>query len=151
MEDRINWIDHYLEPYAEDDTLLNDWIKDIIRSIQWRLFENQEQWLYMVGEAPDTTLPKFRDNAREYMRRVAYGELGYLVDYIIDYLVTKYRLSNIELDEETVEDIKWELQDIDGGYEAWEAEARRRIIEEYTEAIGEEKTNRLVKEWWGEQ
>ena len=146
----MNNIDLYLQPYAEDDELLNTWVDTIIHRVSWRLVENQEDWLYMAGEAPDTDLPKLKPEAREYIRKMTHVELGWLVSYIVDYLITKYRLSNIELDEETIADLKWDLEDCNGGYEEWENEARKRIFQEYSEFLGEEKAQELAEGWWGD-
>lgn len=143
-----NYIDMYLEPYAEDDALLNDWIDHTLARVKWKLFERQEDWLYMYGELGDSRLPKFKSNAREYMVETIHQELGWLVCYMVDRLVTQYRLGNIDLDDSTINDLYWDLDE--EGYTAWELEARRRIFEDYAKGLGEEKTEELAESWWGE-
>lgn len=144
----MNNLDVYLMPYADDDETLNDWVDDLIRRVMWQLFENQEDWLYMAGEKG--TLPVLKDNALDYIRTTIQSESHWLVGYIVRYLIAKYRLSNIELSQEAIDFISEDFEDIDGGYETWEEEARRRIYREYKEVLGEEKVKDLVKSWWGD-
>lgn len=36
--------------WFEDDTLAKDWFNDLCSRIAWKAFENQEKWVYMIGE-----------------------------------------------------------------------------------------------------
>ena len=145
-----NYIDMYLKPYAEDDTLLNDWIDRTLSRVKWKLFERQNDWLYMAGELGKGRLPKFKSNAKEYFAETIYRELDWLVSYMVDRLVTQYRLGNIDLNDSTIDDLYWDLEGLEGGYTAWELEARRRIFDEYVKALGEERAEELAESWWGE-
>ena len=142
------FLDMMLQPYAEEDELLNTWIERLLVNVRWKLFEGQEKWLYMSGELGEGAIPKFKNNAREYMKDIIYGEFGWLVDYLIERLIAEYRLSNIELDDGTIADLKWDMSAEE--YEEWELECKRRIFEDYKEILGEEKTIEHFNKLWGE-
>ena len=36
--------------YFEDDTLANEWFDRVMNRLAWKMFERQEDWVYMVGE-----------------------------------------------------------------------------------------------------
>ena len=144
----VNWVDMYLEPYAEEDETLNHWIDRLMRNVRWRLFENQEDWLYMAGELGEGMPPKFKDNARKAMYDACVDEFGWLISYMIDRLITEYRISNIDLDEDTIWNITEDLPE--GGYEEWETECRKRIFNEYEQYLGHDRAIEHFKGIWTE-
>lgn len=50
--DKFNWCD------SEDK--LADYFNDICRHVSWKMFENQEEWLYMVNELGKGRNPKIK-------------------------------------------------------------------------------------------
>ncbi len=139
-------LDTYLQPYADENELLNSWIKNLIFYIKWDLFKNQEKWLYMSNELGDGSCPKFKENARDYMWDVIQSHFGWLASYIIKRLITEYRLENIDLDEDTIFELKYDLGEDD--YNRWEEEARSYILKEYSQHLGEEKAKELLHKQW---
>lgn len=140
-------LDTYLQPYAEEDELLNNWIENLISRVKLDLFKNQEEWLYMSDELEDGSFPKFKENARDYMWDVIQNNFSWLANYIVERLIAEYRLSNIDLDEDTILELKDDLGEDD--YNKWEEEARSRILKEYSQYLGEEKAKEVLYSKWG--
>lgn len=143
-----NVLDWYLEDYSEDNETLNDWMDRTISHIKWNLFQYQHGWVYMSGELGEGAFPKFKDNAIDYLYNVIDMELREVKDYILDRLIANYRLSNIDLDDNTIQMLKEDLGE--ANYKEWEEEARKRIYAEYEEHLGAEKTKELFKDKWPE-
>lgn len=141
-------LDIMLEPYAEDDALLNSWVEAQLSQIKVNLFRKQTDWLYLNGELGEGCVPKFRLCGRDYIREACYRNLGWLVDYMVNRLVAEYRLSNIDLDEETILDLQWEMGKEE--YEEWELECKRRIFKEYCKMMGEDEAKAYFEKLWGE-
>lgn len=146
MENKV--LDWYLEDYSEDNETFNDWMDRTISHIKWDLFQHQHEWVYMSGELGEGAFPKFKDNAVEYLYDVVNIELREVKSYIVDRLIASYRLSNIDLDNNTIEMLKEDLGE--ANYKDWEEEARKRIYAEYEEHLGVEKTKELFKDKWPE-
>lgn len=147
-------LDNMLEPYAEENELLNDWVDRLLGRVRWRMAAQQGNWVYMAGELGKAALPKFKPNARRVMRDTICEEMEWFIEYLIDRLVAEYRLDNIELDDDLIEDMRYEMggyeDEEDSTYNEWEAEARNRIFKDYAENLGETRTLELAKDWWGE-
>lgn len=154
MTDGAWMLQHSLEPYADEDERLNDWVDNILAHVRWHMFQNQEEWLYMAGELGEGAVPKFKPNAREVMHNAIYREFGWVVAYMMDRLITEYRLGNVDLDDDLIADLRYEMggyeDEEDTTYDEWEAEARKRIFKDYEEHLGTNETLRLAKSWWGE-
>lgn len=144
----VNWVDMYTQPYAGENELLNDWVEQCLAHAKWELFENQEDWVLMAGETGVGMPPKFKENARIAIRQACMNQFHYLADYMVDRIVTEYRLSNIDLDEDTI----WQLQEDlpEDGYEEWEEECRKRIFAEYKQYLGYDKAIEYFKNIWTE-
>ena len=141
----VNWVDMYTQPYAGDNELLNDWVEQCLAHAKWELFENQENWLHMANEIMP---PKFKENARTAIRQACMNQFCYLADYMVDRIVTEYRLSNIDLDEDTIWNMELDLPE--GGYDEWEQQCRERIFKEYEEHLGHDKAVEYCKSIWTE-
>lgn len=139
-----NWVKWYEQPYAEDDSLLNKFVEDALRRISWRLFENQEDVVYMANET-DNGIPKMREGAIDYIHMVARNELGWLVNYMVNRILVSYMKGNIDPSEE----VKWWFKEDlpEGDDEQFWKEINEYIWQDYTEVLGEEKTAELWKHW----
>ena len=139
-----NWVKWYEQPYAEDDSLLNEFIEDALRRISWRLFDNQEKVVYMANET-DNGIPKMREDAIDYIRMVARNELGWLVNYMINRILVSYMKGNIDPSEE----VKWWFKEDlpEGDDEEFWKEINEYIWQDYAKVLGEEKTAELWEKW----
>lgn len=108
----------------------------------------------MAGELGEGSIPKFKKNAVSAIQDAVYNEFGWLANYMTDRLIAEFRLANIDLNEELIEEMKYNMggyeDENDTTYDEWEAEARERIFKEYEKNLGREKTLELAKKWWGE-
>lgn len=139
-----NWVKWYEQPYAEDDFLLNKFVEDALRRISWKLFENQENVVYMANET-DNGIPKMREGAIDYIHTVARNELGWLVNYMVSRILVSYMKGNIDPSEE----VKWWFkEDLPEGDDKqfWE-EINEYIWNDYAEHLGEAKTAELWEKW----
>lgn len=131
--------DHILtRPYAEDDYLLNTFVDETMRRVSWKLFEHQEDVLYMANET-ETGIPLLKDNAIEDMRDCVNEEFSWIRSYIITHLLMSYRLGNIDLGEEGDWWLREELGEKE--YLEWESRARKAIYQDYAQNLGEEKAD----------
>ena len=139
-----NWVKWYEQPYAEDDSQLNEFIEDALRRISWRLFDNQEKVVYMANET-DNGIPKMREDAIDYIRMVARNELGWLVNYMINRILVSYMKGNIDPSEE----VKWWFKEDlpEGDDEEFWKEINECIWQDYAKVLGEEKTAELWEKW----
>lgn len=139
-----NWVKWYEQPYAEDDSLLNEFIEDALRRISWRLFDNQEKVVYMANET-DNGIPKMREDAIDYIRMVARNELGWLVNYMVNRILVSYMKGNIDPSEE----VKWWFKEDlpEGDDEEFWKEINEYIWQDYAKVLGEEKTAELWEKW----
>lgn len=139
-----NWVKWYEQPYAEDDSLLNEFIEDALRRTSWKLFGNQEKVVYMANET-DNGIPKMREDAIDYIRMVARNELGWLVNYMVNRILVGYMKNNIDPSEE----IKWWFKEDlpEGDDEEFWKEINEYIWQDYAKVLGEEKTAELWKKW----
>ena len=125
-------------PYAEDDHLLNDFVEDILRRVSWKLFEHQEDFVYMTHEREDG-IPLLKDNVIEMIDRQINSELSWLYAYMITRLLMSYRLSNIELGDEGNQWLRDDLGD------ERESRARKFIYNDYVNSLGEEKADEYFR------
>lgn len=139
-----NWVKWYEQPYAEDDSLLNEFIEDALRRTSWKLFGNQEKVVYMANET-DNGIPKMREDAIDYIRMVARNELGWLVNYMVNRILVGYMKNNINPSEE----VKWWFKEDlpEGDDEEFWKEINEYIWQDYAKVLGEEKTAELWEKW----
>lgn len=135
--------DHIVtRPYAEDDYLLNTFIDETMRRVSWKLFEHQNDILYMANET-ETGIPVLKDNALETMRDYISGEFSWIRSYIITHLLMSYRLGNIDLGLGGEWWLREELGEEE--YLEWESRARKAIYQEYAQNLGEDKAAEYFK------
>lgn len=122
-------------PYADEGDLLNDWVNHILKRVSWKLFEHQENMVYMANERPDG-VPLLKDGAIDYINSCIDDEFHWLRHYIISHILMSYRLGHIDLGEEG----EWYLRDDlgDEAYAEWESRARKAIYIDYANTLGEE-------------
>ena len=125
-----------LGKYAEEDTLLNDWIENILNNVKYDMFRCQKNLLYMSNEREDG-VPMFNDNAIELIYFLIKDNVSYLTSYMITRLLMEHRLGHIDLGE----DCTWWLQEELGDEEfaKWESAARKAIYADYVEGLGEKR------------
>lgn len=135
--------DHILtRPYAEDDYLLNTFVEETMRRVSWKLFEHQEDILYMASET-ESGIPLLKDNVIEEMRDCINGAFGWIRGYMITHLLMSYRLGNIDLGPEGEWWLREELGEEE--YLEWESRARKAIYDEYAQNLGEEAADRYFE------
>lgn len=88
-----------MEKFFDDDTLANDYVKNIVNHAAYRLFENQQDWLYMVGELGKGRWPMLKDNAVDYIEQKVEQEFHLLIAFITFELIKMYHGQDIDLSE----------------------------------------------------
>ena len=139
-----DWIKFFEAPYAEDDTLMNDWVERIIHRVSAELFHHQHDVVYMANET-DNGIPKLKDEAVDVIHQTVHSELGWVVDYIISRILVAYAKSNIDLGDEG----RWYIEDRldpENAADFW-TEIDEYIWSDYTRFLGEEKTAELWEKW----
>lgn len=129
-------------PYADDDRLLNDFVEDVLYRVSWKLFQRQEDFVYMAHEREDG-IPLLKDNVIEMIDRQIESELSWLYGYMTTRLLMSYRLDNIDLGDEG----EWWLRDElgDEEYLKWEKAARKAIYQDYVKSLGEERADEYFR------
>lgn len=137
-----------LEPYAEEDFSLNEWIDTGMKQISWKLFENQEDWVYMSGELGEGRFPQVKgyEPLAEAFTNAFDEYVGWLRSYMFERYLIDLRLGNVDLGEE-LEDYLRDIWD-DEYYEEWEAEARKYIFDDYAQTLGPDKAADLFGKAW---
>lgn len=129
-------------PYAEDDYLLNTFVEETLRRVSWKLFQHQEDFVYMANEREDG-IPVLKENAIWTIEDYINSEFAWLRSYILTRLLMSYRLDNVELGEEGT----WWLRDELGEEEflEWESRARKFIYNDYVKTLGEERADEYFR------
>ena len=101
MEDVMK---HEFEPYFEENTKANDWVKSIMPSIRWELFRHQEDWVYMAGDLGKRRNPMTRGDAVDYIYNTVKQEMNTLIYHIAMELLHEYHGDDIDFDTWTARD-----------------------------------------------
>ena len=142
-----NWVEWYEQPYADDDTKLNDFVEEHLKRVSWHLFEEQEKIVYMANET-ENGIPKMKEGAIDEISRQIRSEFGWLINYMVSRILVAYMKGNIEPSEE----VKWWFEDDlldpeeDNIGEFWK-EINDYIWNDYAKMLGEERTSELWKKW----
>ena len=79
--------------YFEEDTLANDWQKEIVRRAMSRICRNQNYYLYMYGELGDKRWPMLRhdfvDKAYDVVEEILSDFMTEIVNEMIERLVAQ--------------------------------------------------------------
>lgn len=87
----------------DDDLTCAEWIEGVAKRVSWKTFERQEDMVYMAGEIADR--PMTKSGCLEVAREIVEGELSWLVQAMAYGVVDDlYRLSDVDVDEETAQD-----------------------------------------------
>lgn len=139
-----NWLEWFESPYAEDDTLMNDWVERIISGVSVELFHHQHDVVYMANET-DNGIPKLKDEAVDVIHQTIYSQLGWVISYITDRILIAYAKSNIDLGDEG----RWYMEDKfdpEDAADFWK-EIDEHIWSNYAKFLGEEETAKLWEKW----
>jgi len=123
-------------PFADDESLLNDFVNRIIFDVSWDLFRDQEE---ICNMATRTAPPLLKDNVVDHIKMYVNRELSFLRIYITTYILMSYRFSNIDLGPEAEWWLKEELGEEE--YEAFEKAAKEYIYNDYVKHLGQEKAD----------
>lgn len=84
-----NWFDN--------ETLANEWYDDMVRRISWKAFEDQESWIYMLGELGEGRNPKVKDNFLEKFSEYFDAEISWLKWDMIYNMLADYYNEDIDV------------------------------------------------------
>lgn len=97
--DTFNWCD--------SEEKLSDFFDDICRHVQWKLFENQDKWIYMVNELGKGRNPKIKSLKEfEDVFNDAFNEYTSMMRSTMFYgFLQMYADDDIDIDEETAHEL----------------------------------------------
>lgn len=136
-----DWMTIYDRLYAEDESLLNDYVKDMLRRISWKLFENQDKTVENSNET-ENGVPCTKPGVIGLIAHYAEEEFSWLRNYIIFHILFGYARGNIDFDPETEDEIKWELGDT---YDDWRAAVDSYVREDYEKNLGVDRAKEYFK------
>ena len=84
-----NWFDK--------ETLANEWYDEMVRRISWKAFEDQESWIYMIGELGEGRNPKVKDNFLDKFSEYFDAEISWLKWDMIYNMLADYYNSDIDV------------------------------------------------------
>ena len=140
--------DLFKEPYAEEETTLNEWVDNLVSRINIYLFHHQEDYLYMSGELGEGRFPQLKDEDKVYraIETAFDSEISWLFQYVMERIVRQLRLSNIDLGESMEDWLREEMGD--EYFKEWEEAAKKQIFDDYAEHLGIVDTIKLFAENW---
>jgi hypothetical protein len=103
--------------YFEDDTNAAEWLNNLMHRVYWKMFENQEEWIYMLGEL-ESDKPCLKDNFFEYAEMILDEELSLFKACVLTGMAYDY----IDDDIDVTENIAYELNEWQGIYDGDEDE-----------------------------
>jgi len=124
----------YTRPFTGDDVAFNDFVDNLIRSLSWDMFEHQEEICHMITKRNP---PKLKDGALDRLFNFINNEFGWLRGYIACRILMSYRLSNVDLDDES----EWYLRE-QFDKEDWDdfnKAVNRHIWDDYRKYLGDDK------------
>ena len=137
------------EPYAEDEYTLNDYANDCMVRINYEMFKNQEDYVYMSGELGEGRFPQFRyyEDVYGFFKEAFDNYVGWLFIYLFNRIILETHLyGNVDLGGDITYYMKEEFGE--EWFEEWEKEAKRRIFDQYKEVIGEKDATKLFSKAW---
>ena len=63
-----------IRKYFEDDTLANDWFEKVMHRLAWKMFDSQEDWIYMSGELGKGRNPMIRARKSSILLLIVLGQ-----------------------------------------------------------------------------
>lgn len=106
--------------YFEDETLANEWFDGIMSRINWKMFQNQEEWLYMFGELGPGRNPMIKsvEKFEEYFKRAWNDSMDWLYEFAATELLRVYAEDNIDFPHDLADDYN-ECMDYELGDEGY--------------------------------
>lgn len=95
MTKKMDWADYI--NYFDDDTNANDWLNEIMPHIMFKLFRDQENYLFMAGELGKGRWPMLKENAVEYIEDIINREFDWLIESIAMAIIRKYHEDDIDM------------------------------------------------------
>lgn len=88
-----------IRKYFEDDTLANDWFEKVMHRLAWKMFDSQEDWIYMSGELGKGRNPMIKSEEEFNLAfNVAWADtIGWLKGFAYDELLRLYIEDDIDL------------------------------------------------------
>lgn len=89
--------------FFEDDTLADDYQKEVERRSLVDLVQNQSDWLYMVDELGKGRNPMLKENAVDYIQETVIGNMAWFINDMVAGLIEKLAAEDIDLSEGVAE------------------------------------------------
>ena len=88
-----------IRKYFEDDTLANDWFEKVMHRLAWKMFDSQEDWIYMSGELGKGRNPMIKSEEEFNLAfNIAWADaIGWLKGFAYDELLRLYIEDDIDL------------------------------------------------------
>jgi len=88
-----------IRKYFEDDTLANDWFERVMHRLAWKMFDSQEDWIYMSGELGKGRNPMIKSEEEFNLAfNIAWADaIGWLKGFAYDELLRLYIEDDIDL------------------------------------------------------
>lgn len=95
-----------IRKYFEDDTLANDWFEKVMHRLAWKMFDSQEDWIYMSGELGKGRNPMIKGEEEfNTAFNVAWADaIGWLKGFAYEELLRLYVEDDIDLPRYMAED-----------------------------------------------
>ena len=88
-----------IRKYFEDDTLANDWFEKVMHRLAWKMFDSQEDWIYMSGELGKGRNPMIKSEEEFNLAfNIAWADaIGWLKGFAYDELLRLYIEDDIDM------------------------------------------------------
>lgn len=88
-----------IRKYFEDETLANDWFEKVMHRLAWKMFDSQEDWIYMSGELGRGRNPMIKSEEEFNLAfNIAWADaIGWLKGFAYDELLRLYVEDDIDL------------------------------------------------------
>lgn len=89
--------------FFDDDTLANDYQKEVEKRSLVDLVWNQSDWLYMASELGRGRDPMLKENAVEYIQETVINNMAWFINDMVAGLIEKLAAQDIDLSEGVAE------------------------------------------------
>lgn len=107
--EKFNWFD--------DEELAKDWYNRMCGNIAWKMFENQEKWVYMAGELGEGRKPMIKGSEEfaEAMEQAMQDVFGFMREGIYYNFLRIYAEDDIDFPRELADDYNnyWDFEEDD--------------------------------------
>lgn len=129
---------------VDNDTLLKDYVGQVVRRASWELFERQNDIVYMAGEKGK--YPELKDGARVVVREEVVSAMSWLICDIVDCMMDQYYRGIInpgEYREMLEEEFGWDYpdwEDIDPDWDEYSGEGKYSGRDAYKDDVDDSAT-----------